>query len=277
MIERAAAGSAANLDTLSIGDHHNQDDYYQNTPMLGRLLAEWNDKPAGCLFLVPLWHPVIMAEHIGTLAAIHSGPFIVQTGLGGGERQFAAMGVDIHYRPSLFEETVRVVRALLAGETVSSERLGISDAHLGVGPPEPVEWWIGGAAEPAVDRAARLGDGFYGGPTEIEPARAVLRHYLDRCEAYGRTPTTLAARADVIVTADSADARSLAEGIVAAGYRGGMTIDSVIAGSPEQVAERFGPLGEIGYDEIVCRCMTVPQSVALETIGLLGEVRALLN
>lgn len=277
MIERAAAGAAANLDTLSIGDHHTQNDYYQNTPMLGRLLAEWNDKPAGCLFLVPLWHPVLMAEHIGTLAAIHSGPFIVQTGLGRGERQFAAMGVDIRYRPSLFEETVRVVRALLAGETVSSERLGITDARIGVLPPEPVGWWIGGTAEPAVDRAARLGDSYYGGPTDPESARAVLRHYLDRCEAYGRTPTTLAARADVIVTADPADAQRLAEEIVAGGYRGGMSIDSVIAGSPEQVAERFAPLAEVGYDEMVCRCMTVPQSVALETVGLLGEVRALLS
>ncbi|MCP3857671.1 MAG: LLM class flavin-dependent oxidoreductase [Actinomycetia bacterium] len=125
------------LSSTHTVDHHVQHDYYQNTPTLGRLLAEWNDKPAGCLFLGPLWHPVIMAEHIGTLASIHSGPFIVQTGLGRGERQFAAMGVDVRYRPSLFEETVRVVRALPAGETVSSERLGLADARIGVLPPSP--------------------------------------------------------------------------------------------------------------------------------------------
>jgi hypothetical protein len=36
--------------------------YYQNAPMLGRLLAEWGEAPAGCLFLLPLWHPNLDAR-----------------------------------------------------------------------------------------------------------------------------------------------------------------------------------------------------------------------
>ena len=74
MIERAAAARRAGLDSLFIGDHHaTPEPYYQNTPMLGRLLAEWDDKPAGCLFLLPLWHPTLLAEQVGTLAAIAKG------------------------------------------------------------------------------------------------------------------------------------------------------------------------------------------------------------
>src|SRR3954452_15745456 len=30
--------------------------------MLGRLLAEWGEAPAGCLFLLPLWHPNLDAR-----------------------------------------------------------------------------------------------------------------------------------------------------------------------------------------------------------------------
>ena len=60
--------------------------------MLGRLLAEWGGAPAGCLFLLPLWHPVLVAEQIGTLASIAPGPFIMQCGLGYGDAWFAAMG-----------------------------------------------------------------------------------------------------------------------------------------------------------------------------------------
>ena len=76
MIERAAAAHRAGLDSLFVGDQHvSPTPYYQNTPMLGRLLAEWGDEPAGCLFLLPLWHPVLVAEQIGTLAAIAQGPF----------------------------------------------------------------------------------------------------------------------------------------------------------------------------------------------------------
>src|SRR5947207_11901765 len=60
IIERAAAARRAALDSLFIGDQHaSPTPYYQNTPMLARLLAEWGEAPAGCLFLLPLWHPVL--------------------------------------------------------------------------------------------------------------------------------------------------------------------------------------------------------------------------
>jgi hypothetical protein len=99
MIERATAAHRAGLDSLFVGDQHvSATPYYQNTPMLGRLLAEWGKAPAGCLFLLPLWHPVLVAEQIGTLAAIAQGPFIMQCGLGWGDARFAAMGATIRTR-----------------------------------------------------------------------------------------------------------------------------------------------------------------------------------
>ena len=83
MIERAKAAGDAGLEAMFIGDHHvTPFPYYQNNPMLGRMLAEWSDKPFGALYLVPLWNPVLLAEQIGTLAAIGQGRFIMQCGLG---------------------------------------------------------------------------------------------------------------------------------------------------------------------------------------------------
>src|SRR5256885_1096221 len=111
IIERAAAARRAALDSLFIGDQHaSPTPYYQNTPMLARLLAEWGEAPAGCLFLLPLWHPVLVAEQIGTLAAIARGPFIMQCGLGWGDDRFLAMGMNIKTRPSAFEEALDIVR-----------------------------------------------------------------------------------------------------------------------------------------------------------------------
>ena len=166
MIERAAAAHRAGLDSLFVGDQHvSPTPYYQNTPMLGRLLAEWGEAPAGCLFLLPLWHPVLVAEQIGTLAAIAPGPFIMQCGLGWGEARFAAMGANIRTRPSAFEEAVDIVRRLLAGETVStSRRFRVAEASLALRPAEPVEVWIGASAPPAIDRAARLAEGWIASP-----------------------------------------------------------------------------------------------------------------
>ena len=41
MVERARAAWDAELDSLFVGDHHAMSQpYYQNVPMLGRLLAE---------------------------------------------------------------------------------------------------------------------------------------------------------------------------------------------------------------------------------------------
>src|ERR1700726_395002 len=166
MIERTAAARHTGLDSLFVGDQHvSSTPYYQNTPMLGRLLAEWGAAPAGCLFLLPLWQPVLVAEQIGTLAAIAQGPFIMQCGIGWGEARFAAMGANIRTRPSAFEEALDVVRRLLAGETVSSSRrFRVAEASLALRPAEPVEVWIGASAPPAIDRAARLAEGWIASP-----------------------------------------------------------------------------------------------------------------
>jgi len=171
MIERTAAAHRAGLDSLFVGDQHvSPTPYYQNTPTLGRLLAEWGRAPAGCLFLLPLWHPVLVAEQIGTLAAIAQGPFIMQCGLGWGESRFAAMGANIRNRPSAFEESLELVRRLLAGETVSSaRRFRVTKASLALRPADPVEVWIGASAAPAIDRAARMAEGW--SPAPASPVR----------------------------------------------------------------------------------------------------------
>ena len=53
MIERTAAARRAGLDSLFLGDHHvSPTPYYQNTSMLGRLLAEW-----GALFFCRISAP----------------------------------------------------------------------------------------------------------------------------------------------------------------------------------------------------------------------------
>src|SRR4051812_5730786 len=161
MVERARAANDANLDSLFVGDHHvTGAPYYQNVAILGRLLAEWGDRPCGALFLLPLWHPVLLAEQVGTLASIANGRFIMQCALGDGRRQFWAMSGDIGRRPSEFEARLKQIRRLLAGEDVA----GVRGAHIAPLPAEPVEVWVGAAAPRAIDRAARLGDGWLAGP-----------------------------------------------------------------------------------------------------------------
>jgi alkanesulfonate monooxygenase SsuD/methylene tetrahydromethanopterin reductase-like flavin-dependent oxidoreductase (luciferase family) len=275
MIERAAAARRAALDSLFVGDQHvSPTPYYQNTPILGRLLAEWGEAPAGCLFLLPLWHPVVVAEQIGTLAAIAQGPFIMQCGLGWGDDRFAAMGANIRTRPSAFEEALDIIRRLLAGDTVSSSRrFRIAEASLALRPAEPVAVWIGASAPPAIDRAARLADGWIASPgLTSEEARAQADLYRERCAVYGRAPGAIVLRRDVYVGESPAEAQAVSQEALSRGYRG-IPAEALVAGSVEEVAEQFRSFAKVGYTDISVRHLTNNQPKVLGSLERLAAVR----
>lgn len=275
MVERARASYEADLDSLFVGDHHSVPvPYYQNVPMLGRLLAEWHGRTAGVLLLLPLWNPVLAAEQLGTLAAIHDGPFVLQCALGGGESQFGAMGTDLRHRPSRFEAGLDIIRRLFAGETVDADGpFRVAGARIAPVPPEPVAVWIGASAPKAIDRAARLGDAFLVGP-EATPTqvRELITLYRERCEAHGRPPETIAVRRDIHVGASTDDAERVAGPVVAGGYRG-FDPDSPVWGSVDTVTEAFGALGEMGATDVIVRHLVDDQREVLDSIGRLAEVR----
>ncbi len=277
VVERARAAWDAGLDSLFVGDHHvTPVPYYQNTPMLGRLLAEWGDRPFGALFLLPLWNPVLVAEQVGTLAALAPGRFILPCAIGGGEQQFAGMGADHARRPSHFEAGLEIVRRLLAGETVSADGpYRVRDATVSPIPPEPVEVWIGGTADRAVDRAARLGNGFLAN-ADLTPPQAdeVLARYRERAAAHGRQASALAIRRDIHVGADDADAEAVAGPVVAGGYRG-FDPDACTYGGVERVAERFRAYAAMGYTDVIVRHLAEDHAEVLKSFERLAEVRRL--
>jgi alkanesulfonate monooxygenase SsuD/methylene tetrahydromethanopterin reductase-like flavin-dependent oxidoreductase (luciferase family) len=251
--------------------------YYQNTPMLGRLLAEWGDRPAGCLFLLPLWSPVLVAEQIGTLGAIAQGPFVMQCGLGWGEDRFAAMGANFKTRPSAFEEGLDIVRRLLAGETVSSSRrFRVAEASLALRPAELVEVWIGASAAAAIDRAARLAEGWIASPgLTHEEARVQADFYRERCAAYGKRPGAVVLRRDIYVGDSSSEAQAVLNDAVRQGYRG-VPGEALIAGSIDEVCEQFRGYGDIGYTDILVRHLTNDQPKVLGSLKRLAAVCAAL-
>ncbi len=278
VVRQARAARDAGLDVLTVGDHHATGPmpYLQNTPVLGRLLAEWDDRPAGCLFLVPLWHPVLMAEQIGTLAELAAGPFVVQTGLGGGRGQFRAMGVPIGARARRLEEGIAVVRALLAGEAVTSEFFGIADARIAPVPSRGVEWWVGADSPPAIERAARLGDCWYANADlTVASAREKLERYRDACAVLERTPVRLPIRKDVFLAETDAEARAVGDPLVAAGYRG-FDRAAVAYGDPASVAEQLAPYADLGFTDVILRTMPAPLEAAVRSVTLAGELRAAL-
>ena len=278
MIERAKAAQQAGLDTLFVGDHHvTPFPYYQNNPMVGRMLAEWGDKPFGALYLLPLWHPVTLAEQIGTLAAIAPGRFIMQCGLGD-HRQGDAMGIDMSRRVGMFEASLRVMRGLWNGESVSEDEFwNLKDAQISPVPAEKVDVWIGAVVPAAVDRAARLGDGWLAAPslTEEEAADAISR-YQEACAKVGRAPGDMAIRRDIYVGSSNEDARAVVAPYIEDGYRG-LPSEALMYGSITEVADQMNVFAEQGYTQVSIRNLSKNQDEAIACIERLADVKAQLG
>jgi alkanesulfonate monooxygenase SsuD/methylene tetrahydromethanopterin reductase-like flavin-dependent oxidoreductase (luciferase family) len=77
LMEVAAAARAAGLDGLLTGDSHGASPAYAATfsplPTVARLMSVTGAMPIGVVLLAPFYHPVLLAEQIGTLAAFAGG------------------------------------------------------------------------------------------------------------------------------------------------------------------------------------------------------------
>ncbi|MEM6702107.1 MAG: LLM class flavin-dependent oxidoreductase [Acidobacteriota bacterium] len=275
MIERARAARTAGLRSLFVGDHHVVGStYLQNTPILGRLLAEWNGPVFGALYLLPLTHPVLLAEHTSTLACLGEGRFVLQCGLGDGERQFSGLGVRRQERVQRFEASLETLRALWSGETVDSAGpWSFQGARIAPLPPAMPEVWVGAFARVAIERAARLAEGWIASPSlTLSEGKESAAIYREACERSGRSvPRRAVLRRDVLVAETQEEAERLARPVVGGGYRG-FPSEALWVGSPETVRERILAWSEAGYEEVLVRNLSQDQEVALRSIELLQEV-----
>ena len=164
------------------------------------------------------------------------------------------------------DAAIPVVKALLAGEEVTEPYFGLVRARVGLRSSGPYEWWIGGTADVAIDRAARLGDVWYGSPGQDDDS---IARSVDRYRSAGGQ--RVAMRRDAVVLGDARAAQAEAERLVNAGYRG-MPYERLLVGSPEQVTQRCRILRDLGCDDVVVRCASDDQTVAVQTLTELGQV-----
>jgi alkanesulfonate monooxygenase SsuD/methylene tetrahydromethanopterin reductase-like flavin-dependent oxidoreductase (luciferase family) len=118
------------------------------------------------VFVSTLHSPVHLAKSISTLDQLSRGRIEVGVGTGGKNRPFAAFGVDPARYVTRFTEGIALMKALWTEPLVTfdGEFWQLKDAPM---EPKPFQkpyppLWFGGASEPALRRAVRLGDGFFG-------------------------------------------------------------------------------------------------------------------
>jgi alkanesulfonate monooxygenase SsuD/methylene tetrahydromethanopterin reductase-like flavin-dependent oxidoreductase (luciferase family) len=272
LVERARAIRAAGLDSLFVGDHHaTPGHYFQNVPTIARLMAEVGDMTVGALFLMPLHHPVLMAEQVGTLWALAQGPFVLIAAAGDGEEQFAPFGVPLRQRPSRMEEHLTIVRRLLAGErlTFTGRYHRLTDVAIHPVPSEPIPIWIGASARPALERAGALGDAWLAAPGAVgEELITQADIYRQAAARAGRRPV-LAIRRDVYVGESDREAEEATAPMLARGYRG-FRREALIIGGPETVIEELRVLHELGFEHVLVRHIVPQQELVLASYHRLG-------
>ena len=161
------------------------------------------------IMLLPAHHPLDVAEQINTLQEMSNNRFILGAGIGYKPDEFENVGWNFKTRARRFEECLEVLRLALTGEPFSYEGKFFNYDNVMVTPPPlpgtHTPLWIGAVSEPAMLRAARLGDGWEISFSEhmLELSEKV-RRYRALAADHGR-PSTLALMRDVHVVPTRAE------------------------------------------------------------------------
>jgi alkanesulfonate monooxygenase SsuD/methylene tetrahydromethanopterin reductase-like flavin-dependent oxidoreductase (luciferase family) len=135
----------------------------QPGPFLARLAAEAGEMRVGLgILLLALANPLEVAETYASMDVVCGGRFTLGVGLGYRDVEYDAFGVLRRERVRRFEENLRLVEALWAGEAVSADLpwCRLNDATLTMLPaqrPRP-PLWMAADSDRAVERAARMAD-----------------------------------------------------------------------------------------------------------------------
>ena len=276
LMEVASAAHAAGLDGLLTGDSHAGDPAYAATfsplPTIARLMSVTGDMPLGVVLLAPFYHPLLLAEQIGTLAAFARGPLIVTFVLGGRPPQFQAFGIEERSRVGRLEEVVRVTRALLAGERVTQRGryYTLDGATISPLPRVPVEIWLGGTVPASAERAGRLGDAWLTGQNAAdEDLRRQLDLYREAAARSGR-PSRPVLRRDVYVGESDEEARAVVGAVLAEGYRG-TGLDQLLVGGAETVVRDLGRYRNMGFDYVMVRHIVGDHRLMLRSFERIGR------
>jgi alkanesulfonate monooxygenase SsuD/methylene tetrahydromethanopterin reductase-like flavin-dependent oxidoreductase (luciferase family) len=276
LMEVAAAARVAGLDALLTGDSHAAHPTYAAAfsplPTVARLMSVTGDMPVGVVLLAPFYHPLLLAEQVGTLAAFAEGSLIVAFALGGRQQQFQAFGMEERSRVGRLEEMVTVTRALLAGERVThrGRYYTLDGAAISPLPRIPVEIWLGGTVPAAAERAGRLGDAWLTGQNATDDdLRRQLDRYREAAASSGRPPRPVLRR-DIYVGESDEEARTVVGAILAEGYRG-TGFDQLLVGAAETVVRDLARCRDMGFDFVMVRHIVGDHRLMLQSFERIGR------
>lgn len=161
------------------------------------------------VIILPQRQTALVAKQATTLDVLTGGKLRLGVGIGWNKVEFEGLNESFGDRSKRFVEQIELLRQLTSHETIDYTGQYHRIDHAGIRPlgdQRPLQIWIGGSAEAAVRRGARIAEGFMvNGATEAAqaPAMAVLR---DELAKQGRPWETYGVDARVNVATDDTEA-----------------------------------------------------------------------
>ena len=272
---------AAGFDSVWLGEHHNNPVLYP-APLLGlaAIAARTRRVSLGTgVLLLPLYHPMCVAEEGAMVDMISGGRLILGVGAGYAPEEFAAFGLSVKQRGSRLDEGAALLRRLWNETNVThhGRYYHVEDATMG---PRPVQQpappiWFGAWTAPAIERAARLGDAWLGGPSAaLSELSSCVESYRQARAELGKEPGEIAAFRYVFVAGTTGKAFESAGDSFIQAYEnmyfrwphpiikrppGELTIERlaenrIILGDPDTCVRELSRFRkELGLDHIICR------------------------
>jgi len=189
MLEQVVAAEDLGFDSVWMSKHHGAEDGYCPSTLVAAAAAAARTSRITIgvrLLLLPLHHPVRVAEDAAVVDNLAHGRFILGMAVGYVPHEYGMFGVNRRHRPSLLEEGVEIIKRCWTEERFDYQGKRFSLRGVAVQPkpfqkPHP-PIWLGGMRGKALDRVARLADGFhFVGTPEVyaEYAAAMRRHGRD--------------------------------------------------------------------------------------------------
>jgi probable F420-dependent oxidoreductase len=199
---------ALGFDSVHVQEHFFQaDGYAPSMPVFLALLAERTRRVrlGSYVYVLPLHHPVALAQETAVLDHVSGGRLDVGVGLGHSLAEYRAFGVDRRRRPSRMEESLEVLRLAWTQRPFSyaGRFFELRDVEVR---PEPLQQphpplWIGATTVAAAERAGRHGGFLAAGSVDPEVYRAYRRAW----SASGRPESEARASLALALTATHED------------------------------------------------------------------------
>jgi len=148
---------------------------------------------APSVVILPQRQTALVAKQAASLDVLSGGRTRLGVGIGWNDVEYGALGVEFGTRAARYSEQIRVLRMLFTTDVVDFSGRWHRIDRAGIRPlpvQRPIPIWMGGTADGALRRIARIGDGWFAQFAPDERGRAAFAKFRDLVRDAGRDPST---------------------------------------------------------------------------------------